>query len=54
MTKIYKITEMNTAQLAFAKLLYGVEPVLNYETGTLEVRIPDQAILRRVGIAFVA
>ncbi len=48
------MSDMNAGEWAFAKLVYGVELVLNYNTGMEKVRIADQAILRRVDIRFIA
>ena len=45
---------MNSFEQATAKLLYGIEMVLNLDTGIEEVDIPQKSLdaLRRVGIVF--
>jgi hypothetical protein len=44
---------MNSWQLVLAKQRYGVEMVLNYDTGLEEIEIPYPEALRQAGIRFI-
>jgi len=53
MERTYKMSGMNALELAFAKLVYGVELVLNYSTGEWIVTSAHPSKLRQININFI-
>jgi hypothetical protein len=51
--RIYKMSQMTTVELVFAKLVYGAELVLDYDTDRYEVEILNPDRLKNVEINFI-